>query len=427
MLALLQSQRTELELQIEAADALYRSGKTAQTDVFAARTELGLMDLKIQDTQALLDNAQAELQRWVGEQADAPLAGAVDLSQSRLSTVDLFEQLRQHPEVLALDKAESMALAEAEVKQQEKSADWTLSVMYAGRGPEFSEMLSFGASRPLFVDQDNRQNQALAAANAMAAKAKAERIELHREQLAQTKRWQQTWQSNLKRVADFDRSLIPLTQQRTQAALSAYQGPRAPWPRYWLRAEWKSTCAWKNCAFKWTPRPLVGTTGIPDSSRGTTMKKTHIAVGVLALAALAGGGYGLWALGMNQGIDMMSAPIGGANEGGSNEGDGGQVDPSTWNIPQGEAATRRHMESGIKAGDVDPETGLAVQYYHDPMVPGRKFDSPGKSPFMDAVLGARVLRAPIQPTTAALKVSSPHLQQNLGIRARRPWPWVCWP
>ena len=55
ILALLQSQRTELQLQIEAADALYRSGKTPQTDVFAARTELGLMDLKIQDTQALLD------------------------------------------------------------------------------------------------------------------------------------------------------------------------------------------------------------------------------------------------------------------------------------------------------------------------------------------------------------------------------------
>ncbi|MDP3271440.1 TolC family protein, partial [Limnobacter sp.] len=44
ILALLQSQRAELELQIEAANALYRSGKAPQTDVFAARTELGLMD-----------------------------------------------------------------------------------------------------------------------------------------------------------------------------------------------------------------------------------------------------------------------------------------------------------------------------------------------------------------------------------------------
>ena len=151
------------------------------------------------------------------------------------------------------------------------------------------------------------------------------------------------------------------------------------------------------------------------------MKKTHIAVGVLALAALAGGGYGLWALGMNQGIDMMSAPIGGANEGGVDgmvdstaSSDGGKVDPSTWNIPQGEAATRRHMESGINAGDVDPETGLAVQYYHDPMVPGRKFDSPGKSPFMDMMLVPAYSGADAADNSS-VKVS-PRIQQNLGIR-----------
>lgn len=224
MLLLLKSQRNELALQSEVADAQYRSGKAAQTDVFAARTELGLIDLKIQDTQTLLDNSQAELQRWVGEQADAPLAGPVNLTQSSLLAADLFERLHSHPEVVALEKAEATALAEIQVKQQEKSADWTLSLMYAGRGPEFSEMLSFGASRPLFVDQDNRQNQALASANAMAAKAKAERIEVHREHLAQTQRWQQTWKSNLKRISDFDSSLIPLTQQRTLAALAAYRG-----------------------------------------------------------------------------------------------------------------------------------------------------------------------------------------------------------
>lgn len=149
------------------------------------------------------------------------------------------------------------------------------------------------------------------------------------------------------------------------------------------------------------------------------MNKTHIAVGVLALAALAGGGYGLWALGMSQGMEMMSAPIGAATEGAA-EGEtntaGGQ-DPSTWNIPQGEAATRRHMESGIKAGDVDPETGLTVQYYHDPMVPGRKFDSPGKSPFMDMMLVPAYSGAD-SADTSSVKVS-PRIQQNLGIRTAK--------
>lgn len=228
MLELLQSQRTELQLQIDAADALYRAGKSPQTDVFTARTELGLLDLRIQDTQAMLDNSKADLQRWVGSAATAELANEqaneTDLSQSSLGSADLAESLNKHPEIIALQKAEDAALAKAEVKLQEKSADWTLSVMYAGRGPEFSEMLTLGASRPLFVDQSSRQDQAVAAANSMAAKARSDRVELYRGYLAQTQRWQQTWQSNLKRLGDFDSSLIPLTQQRTQAALDAYRG-----------------------------------------------------------------------------------------------------------------------------------------------------------------------------------------------------------
>lgn len=53
-----------------------------------------------------------------------------------------------------------------------------------------------------------------------------------------------------------------------------------------------------------------------------------------------------------------------------------------------------------------------VLYWHDPMVPGRRFDKPGKSPFMDM---------PLQPVYASeagdagVKVS-PQVQQNLGIR-----------
>lgn len=42
--------------------------------------------------------------------------------------------------------------------------------------------------------------------------------------------------------------------------------------------------------------------------------------------------------------------------------------------------------SGLKAGDVDPKTGKKVLYWHDPMVPGQRFDKPGKSPFMDMQL-----------------------------------------
>ena len=53
-----------------------------------------------------------------------------------------------------------------------------------------------------------------------------------------------------------------------------------------------------------------------------------------------------------------------------------------------------------------------VLYWHDPMVPGPRFDKPGKSPFMDMEL------VPVYADEAAdagVKVS-PSVQQNLGVR-----------
>jgi len=62
---------------------------------------------------------------------------------------------------------------------------------------------------------------------------------------------------------------------------------------------------------------------------------------------------------------------------------------------------------------VDPKTGRRVLYWHDPMVPGQKFDRPGRSPFMDMDL------VPVYADEAAdeSKVSiSPRLAQSFGVR-----------
>jgi membrane fusion protein, copper/silver efflux system len=89
------------------------------------------------------------------------------------------------------------------------------------------------------------------------------------------------------------------------------------------------------------------------------------------------------------------------------------MDAGSMSIPEGEAATRRHIATGLKAGDVDPGTGQRILYYHDPMVPGKKFDRPAKSPFMDMML------VPVYGASGADTSSvsvSPRLQQNLGVR-----------
>lgn len=99
--------------------------------------------------------------------------------------------------------------------------------------------------------------------------------------------------------------------------------------------------------------------------------KIKVILLALAAAGLVGAGYGLYMLGMKQGM-----------------------------ADNGEAAAAA-------------PTDRKVLYWHDPMVPGQKFDKPGKSPFMDMQL------VPVYVDHGADEggVSiSPRVQQNLGIR-----------
>lgn len=132
-------------------------------------------------------------------------------------------------------------------------------------------------------------------------------------------------------------------------------------------------------------------------------RKTLWLVGLLASVATVGGAA--WWLGMAQGMAMMAAPEAVATA---------SADPSQWTIPQGEEATRRHIRDGLKAGDVDPVTGLRVLNYHDPMVPGKNFDAPAKSPFMDMMLVPRYAGG--AEADAGTVSVSPRIQQNLGLR-----------
>jgi len=150
------------------------------------------------------------------------------------------------------------------------------------------------------------------------------------------------------------------------------------------------------------------------------MNTKMIAASLLATGVLIAGGVGLYHMGMQAG--MAQTP---------NEGHAGHapsaastatptapaqalIDPSSWGIPEGEDATRRHMKDGIKAGDTDPVTGRKVLYYHDPMMPGQKFDAPAKSPFMEMML-VPAYAGGAGADNGTLSIS-PRIQQNLGIR-----------
>ena len=141
------------------------------------------------------------------------------------------------------------------------------------------------------------------------------------------------------------------------------------------------------------------------------MNRKNIVIALLATGVLGAGGLALYRLGVENGMTHAPMPAP-ARAGSPSAGTG--VDPSTWGVPEGEAATRRHIESGLKAGDVDPVTGRRILHYHDPMVPGQKFDAPAKSPFMDMMLVPAYAGAE-EADSGTVTISS-RIQQNLGLR-----------
>jgi len=115
------------------------------------------------------------------------------------------------------------------------------------------------------------------------------------------------------------------------------------------------------------------------------MKRRTIAIALVIAGVTAAAGYGLYWFGMSRGMQMAGGPSAAGGASGA---------------PQ-------------KAGDVDPKTGKRILYWHDPMMPGQKFDKPGKSPFMDMQL------VPVYEDgggSAGGVSIDPRMRQSLGVR-----------
>lgn len=142
------------------------------------------------------------------------------------------------------------------------------------------------------------------------------------------------------------------------------------------------------------------------------MQTKNLVIAFIAVCVLGAGGYGLYVLGMQRGMTM--APASGASAGPGTESTPGASSAVTASANEsGEDATRRHIAAGLKAGDVDPANGKKILYYHDPMVPGNKFDKPAKSPFMDMMMSPVYAGGDGDQHNVTV---SPRVQQNLGVR-----------
>lgn len=221
---LLLVQRAEAALQIDAAEAAYRSGRGPQADVFAARSSVAQIDDRIRQVELQIATAKTALTRWVGAGGEGALGEAPDLSKVKFDTLSLETQLERHPQLALMSRQEATARAEADIAQANKRSDWSVEVMYSQRGPAYSNMVSVNLSVPLQWDQRNRQDREVTSRQALAEQMRAQREEATRQVVAETLTWLQQWRSYRDRLAHYDSTLIPLAGERARAAVAAYRG-----------------------------------------------------------------------------------------------------------------------------------------------------------------------------------------------------------
>ena len=218
-------QAQETRLEIEAAEGAYRAGRGSQADVLTAHSSRVMLEDRLSELDRRIRSARAMLARWVGDKAaEAALAGEPTLDSVPIHVHALEEQLQRHPNIAVMTQEVAMTQTEVALAQANRRSDWTWEVMYQKRGPDFSDMVGIGVSIPLQWDQKNRQDRELSARLALAEKARSQRDEALRVHIAEVRTMVNEWENGRERLRRYERELVPLARDRTQAVVSAYRG-----------------------------------------------------------------------------------------------------------------------------------------------------------------------------------------------------------
>ncbi|WP_246542209.1 TolC family protein [Collimonas antrihumi] len=227
MAAVIAEQGEQAKLEMQSAKGAYRAGRGSQADVFAARSAMAAFDDRASEIRRRVRNANTMLARWIGNVSDLSLADKPATDAIRLDPATLDSDLAHHPEIAVLTKKVDVAETEAKLAKASEKADWTVEMAFQQRSAAFSNMVSIGLSIPLQWDRKNRQDRELSSKLAIVEQAKAEREDMLRAHVAETRTMIDEWQNDRERYARYERELIPLANQRTLAAITAYRGGKA--------------------------------------------------------------------------------------------------------------------------------------------------------------------------------------------------------
>jgi len=216
----------DVELQATAARAALASGRTSAADALAMQTLAARLDDRIHQFDQEVDMRRAELARWIGRDADRPLAPLPVDRELGHSPQSLVAGVEQHAPLAPLVARIAAARTDVELARAEKRPDWSAELSYAKRGSEFSDMISleFRVGLPLFAA--HRQDPLIAQKLSEVRAQEAERDGEVRMHTAEIRAAVTEWRHGRERLDGYKRELLPLARERSRAAVASYGSGR---------------------------------------------------------------------------------------------------------------------------------------------------------------------------------------------------------
>lgn len=223
----LRALQPEVDLGASASRAAVAAGRSSSAEALSAEATAARLQTRILQMQSEQRRAHAELSRWIGEDADRPLAPIPSFDQLPEPAEVLLTTAHLHGEILAFEPRIAAARTEVELARANRRPDWSTELSFAKRGPDFSDMVSlqFTIGMPLFAKY--RQNPLIAARSAELRQLEAQRDAEIRMHTSETQQRVIEWEQLGQQLDQYEKELVPLARERTRAALAAYRAGNA--------------------------------------------------------------------------------------------------------------------------------------------------------------------------------------------------------
>jgi outer membrane protein, heavy metal efflux system len=222
----LRTLQPELELQAVAARAAVSAGRSSTAEALAAEAAVAQLHARLLRMQSAATQASFELARWIDTDAARPLGPMPSLDELPTPPAALLASVHEHGSLLTYQSQIEAARLDVDLARAQRRPDWSTELSFAKRGPDFSDMVSleFRIGLPLFTK--SRQDPRISAKHAQLRRIESEREAELRMHTAEIQQMLTEWQQLGEQVGQYERELLPLSRERSRAALASYRAGR---------------------------------------------------------------------------------------------------------------------------------------------------------------------------------------------------------